>query len=96
MIYQSDMDRANKVIPTPISLMLAMDLRKQWSRSHALTHSDRAHLELAHSGMFCTPLAAQVLASYGIIAVGDAVISDEHTQALLESSPLPVNDAEGT
>lgn len=92
-VYQSEFDRA---VGDFEHNMLALSLRKEWSVSHAKRHSDKEHLNLAYSGRWCTPEAAKKFASYGIIAVSDMVLSLEHEQALLESSSVPFEDAEGS
>lgn len=99
-VYQSEADR------NPVGLLsrnprfctieevnaFATELRRNWSRKHAKEHSDKEHLDLAYSGQWCTPEAALLLAAFGTIPLtGDASIE----QALLESSPVPLNDCEG-
>lgn len=88
-VFQSKLDRE---FNTMIEYVDAMLMRKNWSHKHASSHSDKEHLNLAHSGAWCTPEAAQVFAGYGIIALSDMVLSDEHSEALLESKPIPVRE----
>lgn len=92
-VFQSDKDRI--AVETDFSKVVAMSIRKAWSISHAKGHSDREHLLLAYSGAWCTPEAAQRLAAFGIIAVSDAVRSNEHEQALAEARAVMSDDAEG-
>lgn len=93
-VYQSDLDRLK--MPTTDDLAVAVLQRKEWSQRHAKSHSDREHLLLAYSGRWCTPEAAHKLASFGVIALSDMVLSDEHEEALLQSKAVPINDSEGS
>lgn len=73
----------------------ATELRRQWSQNHARKeHTEKEHLDLALSGAWCTPEAAYLLAAFGTIPISDGAISDEHYHALLESKPIPTDDAE--
>lgn len=72
----------------------SVEKRKLWTFRHAKTHSSIEHNMLALSGKWCTPDAAIKLASYGVIAMGDGAVSDDHYFALLESKPVPINDVE--
>lgn len=92
-VFQSDRDR--KANQTDFDQVVAMSIRKGWSINHAKGHSDKEHLMLAYSGAWCTPEAAHKLAAFGIIAVSDAVRSNEHQQALAEAKAVMNNDVEG-
>jgi hypothetical protein len=91
-VFQSDDDRAVGDVAHNYSAMMQ---RKNWSQNHAKKHTDKEHLLLAYSGRWCTPEAAYRFASYGIIALSDMVMSDEHEGALRESKAIPINDVEG-
>jgi hypothetical protein len=73
--------------------LMALGLRKEWSRNHAKTHPEREHRLLALSGQKFTAEAAHRLAAYGVIPLTG---NDEVNAALYESSPIPVDDVEGT
>lgn len=92
-VFQSDLDRMQN--PTKWDIHDAILLQKEWREKHNKTHTDKEHLMLALSGMWCTPEAAQKLASYGIISLSDMVLYDETEDALLKSSPMPTDDVEG-
>lgn len=105
-LFQSEADRfphdvfeANPrqfdFLPANVDLY-ALGMRKEWSQKHARLHNEAQHERLANSGLWATPEAAAKLASYGVIAVSDAVMSQDHEAALKESSPIPVNDAESS
>lgn len=53
------------------------------------------HYSLAMSGRWTTPEAAFKLAAYGIISLSDLLVDDEVAVALMESSAVPKDDAEG-
>jgi hypothetical protein len=91
-LFQSATDRLK--MPTTDDLFAAMQIRKNWSIKHAKSHTEREHLNLAMSGMWCTPEAAQIFASYGVIALSDMVLFDESEDALRKSSPIPVKEVE--
>lgn len=77
--------------------LYALGMRREWSIKHAKKHSERMHQALADSGLWATPEAAQKLVSYGVIDLGDTIVTEstnEHSQALMESSPIPSNDAQ--
>ena len=104
-VFQSEADRFPSDVfqanprefdfdPTNVDLY-ALGMRKEWSHRHARTHSQRMHEALEASGLWATPEAAQKLASYGVIDLSDTILTDEHSDALMESSPIPVDDAEG-
>jgi hypothetical protein len=93
VVYQEPRDRQAYTIEDTFDRMM---IRKAWSHNHAKSHSEREHAQLQSSGLWCTPEAANKLASYGIHAIGSGVLSEEHRAALLESSSLPNNDCEGS
>lgn len=70
--------------------------RKAWSMSHAKTHTDREHLQLAISGLWVTPDAAYKLEGFGIHAIGSAILSKSVEAALREAPNTPQNDVEGS
>jgi len=80
--------------PTNVDLY-ALGMRKEWSHKHAKTHSEAEHQALALSGNWATPEAAQRLVAFGVIDMSDGATSQEHSDALYESSPIPTDDAEG-
>lgn len=103
-VFQSEADRfPNDVfeanprsfdfLPANVDLY-ALGMRKEWSQKHARTHSDAEHEDLAISGHWATPIAAQRLVAYGVVPVSDAVFSTEHEEALRQSSPVPTKDAD--
>lgn len=75
--------------------LYATGMRKEWSIKHARKHSERMHQALAASGAWATPEAAVKLVAYGVVNLGDSMVSDEHEMALKESKPIPTDDAEG-
>jgi hypothetical protein len=87
-IFQSELDRSN------IAPVEALELRKNWSLKHAKLHTELEHQLLEKSGWWCTPEAAQRLASFGIVDIGALALSGEHSMAYLESESIPVDDAE--
>ncbi len=105
-VFQSEADRFPSDVfeanprefdfqPSNVSLY-ALGMRREWSVKHARTHSDRIHAALEASGLWATPEATERLASYGIINLGDTITSPEHEVALLDSTPIPTDDVEGT
>jgi len=93
-VFQSDLDRLSS--PTSQDLVEALHKRTEWRLNHARTHSDAEHRQLAQSGLFALPEAAEKLASFGIIPLTDTVKHDEVSYALLEAKRAPSDDAEGT
>ena len=93
-VFQSDLDRLSS--PTSEDLVEALHKRTEWRLNHARTHSDAEHRQLAQSGLFALPEAAEKLASFGIIPLTDTVKHDEVSYALLEAKRAPSDDAEGT
>lgn len=102
-VYQSDLDRL------AYELMMNNDpdylptyeeskrLRDDWRTKHERAfHTSREIARLNESGNAVTAEAANNLAPYGIIPIGDVVLLDEIDQALLEAPRAPLNDAEGT
>lgn len=87
-VYQTPLDRAGT------NPEWALHNREAWAANHAKAHSDREHHMLRISGLSMTPEAASKLAAYGVIPVLDAVTNEETAAALLESSPIPQDDAE--
>jgi hypothetical protein len=105
-VFQSEADRFPSDVfeanprqfdfdPSHVTLY-ALGMRKEWSLQHAKTHPEREHLALQASGQWATPEAVHRLVAYGVVNLGDSLINDEHEDALRESSPIPVNDVEGT
>jgi hypothetical protein len=70
------------------------ELRRQWSVRHARTHTDTEHRQLAASGRFVTPEAAERLVTYGIAPVSDMALNGEHEHAAIQASNRPKDDAE--
>lgn len=85
-IYQSPQDR--RYGDTEVT----REGRRLWSVVHSRRHLPGEHVALAKSGKWCTPEAAKELAAFGVITLDDG---DEYVAALLESNPIPTNDAEG-
>lgn len=99
-VFQSALDRDHPYRGLPEHMQLAREYsaiqrRKQWSLAHAKTHTEKEHLDLAMSGAWCTPEAAQKLAAYGVIAVSDLILNPEVSSALYEASAVPLVDVEG-
>lgn len=88
-VFQSDYDRSG-VDPYTATIM-----RTDWRIAHSRRHSQTEHRQLANSGLFALPEAAQKLASYGIIPLTDTVRHDEVSYALFESPRAPTDDADG-
>jgi|SRR6185295_10720227 len=91
-VYQSQRDRNFR---NSAELVMAGEDRLKWRLDHAKTHTAQEHLHLALSGRWCTPEAANRFAAYGIIALTDMVMSEEHESALFESSPIPSKEVQG-
>jgi hypothetical protein len=105
-VFQSEADRFPSDVfeanprefdfnPNNVTLY-ATGMRHQWSLKHSKRHSQRMHDALAASGAWATPEAALKLVAFGVVNLGDSLVSDEHEAALSESSPVPVDDVEGT
>ena len=100
VVFQTDLDRDvafNHMLTLERRMILMAECRarrRRWSKAHARLHPDREHELLAKSGMWATPEAAHKLAAYGIIDIGDAIVSAEHSAALFESRPIPTDDSE--
>lgn len=77
------------------TVVVAKDRRDEWARKHARQHSPTEHQVLALSGLSMMPAAAHKLAAYGIIPLADLAQDANIQHALLESNPVPLNDAEG-
>ncbi len=101
-VFQSTYDRhplekITAFLPTLEAVAaFANSLRKEWSQTHAKTHTEREHTALRESGRFYTPDAAIKLAAFGIISISDLGADDEVSDALRQSSPIPKDDAQGT
>lgn len=87
-VYQTELDRE-----FPHSL-LGKSRRQVWAENHAKQHPQSLHVKLFNSPNFALPEAAKRLAAYGIFSLNDLAIDDEVSDALRQSSPVPVNDAE--
>lgn len=103
--YQSEYDRnpveqfrEERAVFDSMELLLeyAASLRKEWSHNHARKHTEKEHADLAASGLWCTPEAAQKMAAYGVINLVDLVMNPEVEAAYRESSAVPTDDVEGT
>jgi len=68
-------------------------LIRRWREMHNNRHSAHEHLALAESGLTLTPEAAQKLAPFGFVPVGDAEVP-EIAQALREAPRAPEDDVE--
>jgi hypothetical protein len=66
---------------------------KEWSQTHAREHTSNQHRLLALSNESVTPEAAHKLAAFGIIPITQ---NPDIVAALYESSPVPIDDAEGS
>lgn len=91
-VFQGPLDRTAVGV---FQEALALGERKAWSHKHAKHHSAREHRSLELSGRFCTPEAAHKLVAYGVLPISDALADEEVAHALFESSPVPLDDAEG-
>jgi hypothetical protein len=99
-VFQSALDRDHPFDGLPEHMQLsrgweALRRRKAWSIRHAKTHTSTQHRDLQMSGAWCTPEAAQILASYGVISLTDIIMNAEVSTALHQSSAVPVDDVEG-
>ena len=90
-VYQSSLDREPH---TPQDIIDATLKRQQWQRKHRTTHTEAEHRQLLLSKRFCTPEAAQRLASLGVVAISDMVLSEEHEHALAIANSTPSDDVE--
>jgi hypothetical protein len=61
------------------------ELRRSWSISHSLKHSQQEHKNYVNSGLKFLPEAQIKLAAFGIIEINN---NDETRQALRESKPI--------
>ncbi len=69
----------------------------EWRERHNKTHSDEEHLTFASSGLTFTPEAAEKLAPFGLVPVGDSTMVNTEVGQALENAPrAPVNDVETT
>jgi hypothetical protein len=64
-------------------------LRSRWAQLHARKHPEHEHRALRVSGRFCTPVAAERLAAYGIFSLIDLCMDDEVKDALAGASAIP-------
>jgi hypothetical protein len=81
-IYQTELDRNIKTLDQALTASFG---RAQWSKKHSKTHTTTQHRQLLISGRWCTPEAAQALASKGVISVVDLVMDDEISHAYREA-----------
>lgn len=95
-IFQPSLNRVPSQEYTAEVILAANILRREWSQSHAATHTATEHRQLALSGRHCTPEALQKLVPYGIIPVSDISLDTESERAGLEAPRAPVNDVEGS
>lgn len=92
-VFQSGLDRLDSPLPAQVAEGAA--LRQAWALDHADTHTEREHLLLTLSGRWCTPEAACKLATLGIYALGDMVLSPETADAMRLAPRAPSDDVEG-
>lgn len=109
-VYQSRLDRKCKRINDDLThpqhhlldsfMDMALNMRKQWDRSHSKTHTQQQHADLRQSGLFCTPEAALKLTPLGVIGLEHANTSStqatEVADAMYEAPRAPLNDVQGT
>lgn len=101
VVFQSNLERnpsyylsaSNKLFTIADVGMYAQSIRREWSKNHAKLHTEHEHNQLKLSGRWATPEAACKLAAYGIFSASDAVLDNEVSAALLESKPVPKEDA---
>ena len=98
-VYQSWFDRNHRYLPVGLlknkRAAIGKEKRQKWAINHARTHSIYEHQLLRKSGMSMTPEAAKKLAAFGLIPISDMLVNyEEVSGALLESSPVPVDDSE--
>lgn len=93
-IFQTPQDRQKN--QSKANVFYNTERRKNWSKLHAKTHTEREHLGLAISGLWVTADAAYKLESYGIHAIGSAILSKSVEAALREAPNTPQNDVEGS
>lgn len=96
VIYQPGLNRVPSEQYNSEVILAAEILRREWSQSHAKTHSDHEHRMLTLSGRHCTPEALQKLVPFGIIPVSDIVFDEESEHAGLEAHRAPTDDVEGS
>jgi hypothetical protein len=98
-VFQSWLDR-HPVAPLKSK---ARRWRQEWADNHSKKHSRIEHERLRASGMSMTPTAANKLAAFGLIPISDMFELSVHqaiaergelAAALLESTPIPIYDAE--
>lgn len=94
-IFQPWLNRVPDEEYTQEVVLAAELLRREWSNSHAKTHTVTEHRMLALSGRHCTPEALANLLPMGIVPVSDLALDAESAQAGLEAPRMPVNDVEG-
>src|SRR5262245_50208043 len=90
LLFQTALDRL--AVKTQRQQLDAEAHRTMWQHQHSRTHPDHEHRLLAISGLWCTPEAAMQLAAFGVYALSDIAISDEHAQAGREAKAIPSND----
>lgn len=95
VIFQPALNRVAEDAYTPEVILAAEIQRREWSQTHARTHTTTEHRLLALSGRHCTPEALQRLVPFGIIPVTDLVMDPESEQAGLEANRAPRTDIEG-
>lgn len=95
-VFQPWLNRVPQEEYTQEVVLAAELLRREWSQSHAKTHSATEHRQLALSGRHCTPEALEHLLPLGIIPLTDLALDDESRQAGLEAPRAPSNDVEGS
>lgn len=66
-----------------------------WRKKHSRQHPDREHLSFSASNLTFTPEAANRLAPFGLVPIGDGE-DPEIAVALLEAPRAPVDDVEST
>jgi len=93
-IFQPWLNRVPDEEYTQEVILAAELLRREWSQTHAKTHSDKQHRDLKLSGRHCTPEALQALVPYGIIPVSDLVMDNESMHAGLEAPRMPEVEVE--
>ena len=93
-VYQTEEDRSIPPTNPPELVIPAKERRDNWAQLHAKAHTEREHAMLIMSGMWCSDIAANKLASYGIINMTDGAINPDIYSALKESPAIPLSEVE--
>lgn len=93
-VFQPGLDRVPQDEYTMEVQYAAEIQRREWSQTHARTHTSTEHRQLHLSGRAFTPEALVRLAPLGIIPITDMALDEECAAAGLEAPRMPTNDVE--